>query len=112
MADAMEVLKRMLANQLRLYLCSFAYVLEMLLRRFGLAGTEMEGAQCHTIRERLMKVGAFIEVTSRRVWNKLSSSYPFRRLFVEVSSNLRRQALWLVSVGKMQMKEVLHVGVP
>ncbi len=84
--------ERMRANQIRLFLASFAYVLDMLLRRDGLAGTALERAQCHTIRERIFKIGALIQVTVRRVWVRLSSSYPYRKLFAEVASNLRRRA--------------------
>ena len=82
----------MRANQIRLYQCSFAYVLCMLLRRFGLAGTELSQAQCPTIRTRLFKIGALIKVTTRRVWAHFSSSYPYRELFGEVLGNLRRAA--------------------
>jgi hypothetical protein len=84
--------ERMRANQIRLFLSSFAYVLDMLLRRDGLAGTALERAQCHTIRERLFKIGALIQVTVRRVWVRLSSSYPYQELFAKVASNLRRRA--------------------
>ena len=80
----------MRANQIRLYQCSFAYVLCMLLRRFGLAGTEMSQAQCPTIRTRLFKIGSLIRVTTRRVWAHFSSSYPYRELFGQVLANLRR----------------------
>ena len=82
----------MRANQIRLYQCSFAYVLCMLLRRVGLAGTELSQAQCPTIRTRLFKIGALIKVTTRRVWAHFSSSYPYRELFGEVLGNLRRAA--------------------
>ena len=82
----------MRANQIRLYQCSFAYVLCMLLRRFGLAETELSQAQCPTIRTRLFKIGALIRVTTRRVWTHFSSSYPYRELFGQVLSNLRRAA--------------------
>ena len=82
----------MRANQIRLYQCSFAYVLCMLLRRFGLVGTEMSQAQCPTIRTRLFKIGSLIRVTTRRVWAHFSSSYPYRELFRQVLSNLRHHA--------------------
>ncbi len=89
----------MRANQIRLYQCSFAYVLCMLLRRFGLAETEMSQAQNPTIRTRLFKIGALIKVTTRRVWAHFSSSYPYRELFVQVLSNLRRHAEAFASRG-------------
>ncbi len=84
--------EQMRANQIRLYQCSFAYVLCALLRRFGLAGTEMSQAQCPTIRARLFKIGGLIRVTTRRVWAHFSSSYPYRELFAQVLANLRRHA--------------------
>jgi hypothetical protein len=87
----------MRANQIRLYQSSFAYVLCMLLRRFGLAGTEMSQAQCPTIRTRLFKIGSLIRVTTRRVWVHFSSSYPYRELFGQVLANLRRHAASLAS---------------
>jgi len=87
----------MRANQIRLYQCSFAYVLCVLLRRFGLAGTEMSQAQCPTIRTRLFKIGSLIRVTTRRVWAHFSSSYPYRELFAQVLANLRRHAEALAS---------------
>jgi hypothetical protein len=86
--------EQMRANQIRLYQCSFAYVLCMLLRRYGLAGTEMSQTQCPTIRERLFKIGGLIRVTTRRVWAHFSSSYPDRELFAQVSANLRRHAFF------------------
>jgi hypothetical protein len=51
---------KMWANQLRLYFSSIAYVLLQTLRRIGLAGTELEKAQCGTIRLKLLKIGAQI----------------------------------------------------
>jgi len=87
----------MRANQIRLYQSSFAYVLCMLLRRVGLAGTEMSQAQCPTIRTRLFKIGSLIRVTTRRVWAHFSSSYPYRELFGQVLANLRRHAASLAS---------------
>ena len=89
--------EQMRANQIRLYQCSFAYVLCVLLRRFGLAGTEMSQAQCPTIRTRLFKIGSLIRVTTRRVWAHFSSSYPHRKLFAQVLANLRQHAEALAS---------------
>jgi hypothetical protein len=45
-----------------------------------------------TIRARLFKIGGLIRVTTRRVWAHFSSSYPYRELFAQVLSNLRRHA--------------------
>ncbi len=76
------------ANQIRLYLSSLAYVLLAALRRSGLTGTEMARAQCHTIRTKLLKIGAVIRVTVRRVWVSMSGSYPYRELFAGIHGRL------------------------
>ena len=83
----------MRSNQLRLYFSSFAYILVHTLRRLGLEGTELAKAQCDTIRLKLFKVGARIEVTVRKVWISLSESYPFRSLFQQVFARLQEIAL-------------------
>lgn len=76
------------ANQFRLLLSTFAYVLMDSLRRDYLKGTELETAQCNTIRLKLFKVAARVKVTVRRVWFHLSSSYPYQALFQTLSSRL------------------------
>ncbi len=78
------------ANQIRLYFASVAYLLVSALRRLGLEGTEMERAQCHTIRTKLLKIGARVRVTVRRVWVSLSSGYAFKDLFAQVYEKLKR----------------------
>ena len=55
------------ANQLRLYFASFDYVLMHGLRRLGLAGTAYAKAQCTTIRLKLLKIGARVRITVRKV---------------------------------------------
>ena len=77
------------SNQLRLWLSSVAYVLMNELRRLGLAQTEMDQAQCSTIRLKLLKIGAQVQVSVRRVWVRLASSYPFQELLLEVYRRLR-----------------------
>ena len=84
----------MRANQLRLYFASFAYVLMHALRRLGAEGTELARAQCTTLRLKLLKVGARVRITARKVWLSFSQSYPYANTFVQVLENLRRQALW------------------
>ena len=64
------------ANQLRLWLASAAYVLLQALRRIGLAGTELARASAHTIRLRLLKIGAVVTVSVRRVRLAMSSACP------------------------------------
>ena len=71
----------MRANQLRLSSSSVAYVLMHELRQVALHDGEFARAQCHTIRARLLKIGARIVVTTRRVVVHLASGYPYQRLF-------------------------------
>jgi hypothetical protein len=79
----------MRANQYRLYLSAMAYILVNGLRRIGLAGTELASAQVSTIRLKLLKIGAQIRVTVRRVWISLASSFPLQSTFAQIYSNLR-----------------------
>ena len=65
-----------LANQFRLLLSAMAYTLLAALRRIFLNGTELENAQCSTIRLKLLKIGAVIIRNTRRIRILLSSSYP------------------------------------
>jgi hypothetical protein len=83
----------MRANQLRLYFSSIAYVLLQTLRRIGLAGTELAKAQCDTIRLKLLKIGAQIRITVRKVWISLSQSYPYADLLWRVCERLRLRPL-------------------
>jgi hypothetical protein len=78
----------MRANQLRLWFSSVAYTLMNALRRLGLKGTKLAKAQCNTIRLKLLKIGAQIKVTVRKVWMSLSESYPYQHLFKQVYENL------------------------
>ena len=79
----------MRANQMRLYLSAMAYILVSGLRRLGLQGTELAEAQVATIRTKLLKMGAQIRVTVRKVWVSLASSYPWQALYRQVWANLR-----------------------
>jgi Transposase DDE domain group 1 len=76
------------SNQLRLYFSSVAYVLLQMLRRLGLAGTELAKAQCATIRLKLLKIGALIRISVRRVWVSLAGGYPYVALFRQVHEKL------------------------
>jgi len=66
----------MRANQLRLWFPSAAYTLMQALRRLGLKGTKPARAQCSTIRRKLLKIGAQVRMTVRKIWISLSESYP------------------------------------
>jgi DDE family transposase len=79
----------MRANQMRVYLSTMAYVLVSGLRRLGLKATELAEAQVSTIRTKLLKIGAQIRVTVRKVWVSMASSYPYQDLYQQVWMNLR-----------------------
>ena len=85
--------RTMRANQLRLWLSSAAYVLMQALRQHGLKGTPLAAARCDTIRLKLLKIGAIVRVSVRRVWFSLAQSYPYQAIFRQVFDNLRR---WLL----------------
>ncbi len=76
------------ANQFRLYLHIFAYCLFLLMRKH-LEGTELEAAQVGTLRVKLIKIGARIRETSRRIWVHLASAYPYRTLFALILGRIR-----------------------
>jgi hypothetical protein len=78
----------MRANQLRLWFSTVAYVLLQALRREGLQGTPMAQAQCDTIRLKLLKIGAQIRVTVRKVWVALAEGCPYEGVFRQVYQNV------------------------
>ena len=67
----------MRANQLRLWLASFAYVLVCALRRIGLAHTQFAEATCGTIRLKLLKLAGLVRVSARRIKFALASAHPY-----------------------------------
>ncbi len=79
----------MRANQLRLYLSVIAYSLVCGLRRLGLRATQLAHAQISTIRLRLLKIGAHIRITVRKVWVQMSNSFPLKHLFGQALQQLR-----------------------
>lgn len=76
-------------NQFRLLLSGLAYTLLEALRRLALQGTELSRAQCATIREKLLRIGAVVLRNTRRVRLLLSSAYPFQDLFWGIISRLQ-----------------------
>ncbi len=72
--------KKMRANQLRLWMSSFAYVLLNSLREYALD----ESPYCQTIRNNLLKIGAWIRSSCRRIYISLSESCVFKELFFSV----------------------------
>ena len=75
-------------NQFRLLLSSAAYVLMESLRRLGLKDTDLANAQVSTIRTKLLKIGARVKASVRRVVFHLASGYPLQNLFRRVLAQL------------------------
>jgi len=80
---------KMRVNQMRLWLASLAYVLIARLRKWGLQGTEWARAQAWTLRSKLLKIGALVKVSVRRVFFEISKHYPKKDLFAKVLSRLQ-----------------------
>jgi DDE family transposase len=78
----------MRANQLRMYFSAMAYVLVCGLRRLGLRHTELATAQVATIRTRLLKIGAVVRVSVRRIALSLAAGYPWREVFAQAHLQL------------------------
>jgi homogentisate 1,2-dioxygenase len=66
----------MRANQLRLWFYSMAYVLLCALRRIGLHDTDFARATCGTIRLKLLKIGALVRISVRRIRIAMASACP------------------------------------
>jgi hypothetical protein len=80
----------MQANQLRLWFASLAYVLLCALRRIGLAHTQFVEATCGTIRLKLLKIGALVRISVRRVAIAMASACPWQHEFALAHAMLRR----------------------
>jgi hypothetical protein len=79
----------MKGNQLRLYFSALAYTLMEALRRLGLKGTAWAEAQVDTIRLKLLKIGAIVRLSVRRVLLQLSSAYPWKDIYAHAFHALR-----------------------
>jgi len=73
----------MRANQLRLWFASMAYVLLTALRRIALAHTQFAKATCGTIRLKLLKIGALVRISVRRIKIAMASGHPYQHEFRE-----------------------------
>jgi hypothetical protein len=82
----------MRANQLRLWFASMAYVLVNGLRRIGLAGTQFARASCGSIRLKLLKIGALVRTSVRRIKVAMTSAHPWRREWAIAHDRLSRAA--------------------
>jgi hypothetical protein len=71
----------MRANQLRLWFYSMAYVLLCALRRIGLHDTDLAGATCGTIRLKLLKIGALVRISVRRIRIAMASACPSAQIW-------------------------------
>src|SRR3974390_3282417 len=79
----------MQANQLRLWFASMAYVLLCALRRIGLAHTQFAAATCGTIRLKLLKLGAWVRISVRRIKVATASACPWKDEFALAHARLR-----------------------
>jgi DDE family transposase len=80
------------ANQLRLWFASMAYVLLCALRRIALVHTQFAKATCGTIRLKLLKIGALVRSSVRRIRFAMASGYPYQRDFALAHARLSNAA--------------------
>ena len=81
----------MRSNQLRLWFSCVAYLILNEIRNVGLRGTKFEKYQCNNIRLKILKIGAEIKVSARRVYVSLSESYPYKNIFYRIIENIQRK---------------------
>ena len=81
--------KTMRANQLRLWFASFAYVLVDSLRRLGLKHSRLEPATCGSIRLKLLKLGARVTTSVRRIKVSMASAHPWQKEFALAHERIR-----------------------
>ena len=82
----------MRANQLRLWFASMAYVLLCALRRIALKHTQLAKATCGTIRLKLLKIGALVRTSVRRITFAMASGCPYQRDFALARAALTNAA--------------------
>jgi hypothetical protein len=80
------------ANQLRLWFSSLAYVLVTALRRLALRGTELASATAATIRLKLLKLGALVTVSVRRIKVAIASASSLKSVFAQAHARLCQTA--------------------
>jgi hypothetical protein len=78
----------MRANQLRLWFASMAYVLLRAPRRIGLAHTQFAEATCGTLRLALLKIGALVTISIRRIRLAMASAHPHQAEFALAHARL------------------------
>jgi hypothetical protein len=77
------------SNQLRLWFSTFAYTLLRGLRACALQGTKLAEATAGSIRRHLLKIGAQVTVSVRRIYVRLSSAFPLAGVFAAAQRRLR-----------------------
>ncbi len=82
----------MKANQLRLWFASMAYVLLESLRRIGLQPTDLANASCGSIRRKLLKIGALVTISVRRIKLAMASGCPYKAVFATAHRKLAAAA--------------------
>ena len=82
----------MRANQLRLWFASMAYILLCALRRIGLAETIFADATCGTIRLKLLKIGALVRISVRRIKFAMASACPAAATWAHAAAQLAAAA--------------------
>lgn len=81
--------RAMSSNQLRTYFSSIAYLFICLFRHIALEGTQWAGLQAETIRRTFLKIGALVQISTRRVWLKMASGYPHQEAFGMVTEKIQ-----------------------
>ena len=79
---------KFLANWLRILFAALAYTLMQRLKELALAGTELATATTHTLRARLLKIGATLIRNTRRIRILFASHHPLKDLFVHAANAL------------------------
>ena len=77
------------SNQLRLWFSTFAYLLLRGLRACALKGTRLATATAGSLRLHLLKIGALITVSVRRVYVRMSSAFALADVFAQAHRRLR-----------------------
>jgi len=80
--------RRLKSNQLRLWFSATAYWMLQLMREVALKGTRLARAQCWTIRNKLLRIGARVRVSVRRVAVHLATGCPYQDVFARAWENL------------------------
>ncbi len=85
--------RTMRANQLRLWFASMAYVLLCALRRIGLQHTQFAEVSCGTLRLALLKIGALVRVSVRRIKVSMASGCPWQHEYALAYARLTHSGL-------------------